>query len=68
MMKNTVLFILLSLFALPGMVSAEEEIDSAEYYKKYCTDMAEQAGIENEEDFSQFVKDCLESYLGPGVE
>jgi len=49
-------------------VSADEASNSNEYYKKYCTELAEQSGIENDEEFKQYVKDCLESYIGPGSE
>ena len=64
-MKTTVLLLLASLAASIGTVSAEEASNSDDYYKQYCTDQAEQAGIENEEEFKQYVKDCLESYIGP---
>ena len=67
-MKTTVLLLLASLTTSIGMVSAEEASNSDDYYKQYCTDQAEQAGIENEEEFKQYVKDCLESYIGPSSE
>lgn len=46
----------------------EQSSSNDEYYKKYCSEMAEQSGIENDEELRQFVKDCLESYIGPASE
>ena len=43
----------------------EPSSSSDDYYKKYCSEMAEQSGIEDTEELQQFVKDCLESYIGP---
>ena len=72
-MKIAVLLLLAALTISNDLALAEEvpaELDSGSdaYYKKYCTELAEQAGIENEEEFRQYVKDCLESYLGPASE
>jgi hypothetical protein len=67
-MKTTVLLLLATMTASISTVSAQEESYDDDYYKQYCTDQAEQAGIENEEDFKQYVKDCLESYIGPSGE
>ena len=70
-MKTTVLLLLATMTASISTVnaeSAEEASNSDDYYKQYCTDQAEQAGIENEEEFKQYVTDCLESYIGPPSE
>ena len=67
-MKTTVLLLLATMTASISTARAQEESNGDDYYRQYCTDQAEQAGIENEEEFKQYVKDCLESYIGPSSE
>ena len=67
-MKNTILVILLSLTAAISTVNAEETSAGIEDYTVFCTEQAQLAGIEDENDLKQYVKDCLESYVGPAAE
>ena len=67
-MKHTILVILLSLTAAISTVNAEETSASVEDYTAFCTEQAQLAGIEDEDDLKQYVKDCLESYVGPAAE
>ena len=64
-MKNTILVTLLSLAAAINTVNAEETSESIDDYKTYCTEQAQLAGIEDENALKQYVKECLESYIGP---
>ena len=45
--------------------NVEEYSANVEEYSKFCEEQAQMAGIEDESDFKQYVKDCLESYIGP---
>lgn len=67
-MKNTIFVILLSLTAALSTVNAEETSADVEEYTAFCTEQAQLAGIEDENDLKQYVKDCLESYVGPAAE
>jgi len=64
-MKNTILVILLSLTAAISTVKAEETSTGIDDYKAFCTEQAQLAGIEDENELKQYVKECLESYVGP---
>ena len=67
-MKHTILVILLSLTAAISTVNAEESSAGIEDYTEFCTEQAQMAGIEDEDNLKQYVKDCLESYLCPAAE
>ena len=64
-MKNTVLVIMLSLTAAISTASAEDSSASIEEYREFCREQAQMAGIEDQDDLKQYIKDCLESYVGP---
>ena len=63
-MKNKLLVIMLSLMAI-STANAEDSSASVEEYTKYCEEQAQMAGIEDENEYKQYVRDCLESYVGP---
>ena len=66
-MKNTSLLAMLALMMTMNIAHAEESTAQVDY-KEFCNEQAQIAGIEDAEELKQYVKDCLESYIGPADE
>lgn len=64
-MKNIMRYMLLVLLATIGAVNAEESAKGGEDYVTYCTEQAQLAGIEGENELKSYIKDCVDSYVGP---
>ena len=71
-MKNATLLILTALIASMNTVNANENTVNAnelsanmDDYKTFCTEQAQLAGIEDENELKQYVEECVESYTGP---
>ena len=63
-MKTSTLLILASLIASMSAVNANELSASMDGYKTYCTEQAQLAGIEDENELKQYVQECIVSYTG----
>lgn len=62
-MKRTALLAFLSLYSIFNAVHATgDDASVTEDFVAFCTEQAELAGVEDQEEKKQFVKDCLLSY------